>query len=609
MRKTALLLIICFTACYTVMAGDLERAFKYLNAGEYDKALQSVREELADEPTSAAANYAMARLCSSRDYRKYNLDSATIYINKAMAATPLKPDDKQTKKFLKLGVRDFTIKSLYDEINKLAFEKATLGNSFESYDHFLIYSHDETLNATATDKRDEIKYEELKITENIDVLKDFLNNYPKSKKYDEANRLYEKLLYEKTTKPNTHESYKEYLDKYPTGPYVKEAQAKYDKKLYESYIKKNTLGDYLDFEKNYPKSPYLAAVQDSIYSFSTKGQAAADYDAFIKGYPRNKNVMEAWGKLYDIYTANAVDSDYEVFERLYPNSPLKDRLTQDKYLAHLSLSPFKTNEKYGYVNTATQTMILAAQYAEASDFSDGLAAVAIEPCTDSCLYSYIDKSGRVVIDKHYTSAGDFDHGRAVVATSYCEGSPCLYGIIDRKGEYVLKPQYEEILPASEGLYATKKSIGYGFINEQGKVVVPFMYNDAIPFSEGLAAVQRGAEWIYIDKQGNQVFDKAFDNVSPYSSGLAAVTANDSTYGYIDKVGSWAIQPAFDFADPFIGDTAIVTIRDKNKKSKDYGLSFRYKIDKSGKTCYKLINPNAVLPHTKNTGSKRRKRTK
>ena len=606
MRKISLVVIMSLMSCYALIAGDIDKAFRHLNAGEYDKALESIRGELSDDPRNAAANYAMAKLCSSRDYKKFNLDSATIYINMAMAATPLNPEDKASKKYLKLGVRDFTIKSLYDEINKQAFDKAKAGASFASYDHFVAYSKDETLNAAAMEKRDEIKYEELKITENIDALKEFLNNFPKSRKYEEANALYERLLYEKITKPNTYEVFKEYIDKYPTGPHAKDAQAKYDLKLFEAYVKKNTLKDYNEFEKSYPKSPYLAAVQDSIYLISTRDNSSQEYYTFIKNYFGNKNIMEAWNRLYDITTMNASDSDYVLFEKNYPENPLKDRLTQDKFLATLTLSPFKTDDKYGYVNTQNQTLTITPQYAEASDFSNGLAAVALEACTDSCLYSYIDKSGKVVIDKKYASAGDFDHGRAVVAASYCDGSPCMYGVINRKGEYIIAPKYDDIMPMSEGLFAAEKGNSYGFIDIHGKVVVPFIYKDATAYNEGLAGVERGAEWIYIDKSGLQVFPQSFSNISSFSYGLAAVTVNDSAYGYIDKSGAWVIQPTFDFAEPFNRDTAIVTIREKNKKSKDYGLSFRYKIDRSGKAAYKLVNPNVTTSSSKNNKKKKKK---
>jgi len=137
-------------------------------------------------------------------------------------------------------------------------------------------------------------------------------------------------------------------------------------------------------------------------------------------------------------------------------------------------------------------------------------------------------------------------------------------------------------------------------------VIPFAYQDATSFSEGFATVKKDSTWIFIDKNGQKAFTQDFKNVSAFSSGLAAVTANDSTYGYINRSGDWAIEPTFEFAEPFEGDTAIVTIKETNKKSKYYELSFRYKIDKTGKSCYKLVNPNAVVAKKQDNKKKKKK---
>ena len=607
MRKYSILILaLLILSPRIINAGDLDRAFKYINTGEYDKALQNIREELNDDAKNVAANYAMAKLYSSRDFKQYNIDSATIYINKSYAAVPLKQDDKQTKKYLKLGVRDFTIKELFDEINKTAFEKAKAINSFASFDHFLSYSKDSILDIKAIDIRDEIRFNELKIREELQPLKDFLNNYPKSKQYEEANKLYEKLLYAQMTKSDSYQSYLDYMDKYPTGPYVKDAKAKYDQRLYESYLRKNKLDSYVEFEETYPKSPYLSLVQDSIYSFSTIHHTAADYNDFIKNYPSNKHIMDAWNRLFEIYTQSGIDSDYLFFQKIYPNNPLKERIQQELYLSQLPLAPFKSNDKYGYVNTATQVLVIEPQFAEASDFNSGLAAVTMKPCSDTCYYSYINKTGKVAFEKMFTSAGDFDKGKAIVATSYCDGEPCEYGIIDRQGEYIATPIYQDIQPASEGLFAARSAKGYGYIDGTGKTIIPFVYQDALAFHEGTAAVEKDSVWIYIDRSGQKIFQQSFKNASAFSSGLAAVSANDSLYGYINKSGNWAIEPKFDFAEPFEGDTAIVTIKETNKKSKEYGLSLRYKIDKTGKSCYKLINPNAAIIKKQSNKKKIRK---
>ncbi|MBS1619041.1 MAG: hypothetical protein JST76_11010, partial [Bacteroidetes bacterium] len=194
-KKIISIACISLLTAQSIIAGDLDKAFKNINSGDYDKARASIKEELEKDPKDVAANYAMAKLFSARDYKSINLDSATIYVNKAFAAIPLKEDDKQTKKYLKYGVRDFTITELYNDINKQAYAKAAAKNTFESYDNFVKYSKDETLNEQAADKRDAIRYDELSLKNDMEGLRQFLNDYPKSKKFDDANKLYEQLLY------------------------------------------------------------------------------------------------------------------------------------------------------------------------------------------------------------------------------------------------------------------------------------------------------------------------------------------------------------------------------------------------------------------------------
>ena len=606
--KRILLLSIIIAWTGNANAGDIDNAFKYLNTGEYARAYQYLHEELVKEPKSPAVHFGLAKLFSSHDYNGYNIDSATLYINKANAAIPIPPDDKQTKKYLKLGVRDFTIQSLYTDIYKEAYDKATATNTFDSYEVFLKCSNDTKLNEQASDRRDVIKYNEIKDKAELTTLKEFLNNYPHSKKYEEANILYEKLLYEDITHAGTYESYKTYMDKYPTGPYIKDAQTAYDRKLYESYLLKNNLDSYTLFEQYYPKSPYLAAIQDSIYAISTREHRPEDYHHFIVSYPSNKNIIDAWGKLYDIYTQNATDSDYLFFQKMYPNSPLKERIQQDIYLARLPLVPFKQNNKYGYINTSKQELLIQPQYFNAFEFNGGLAAVVLTECDDTCYYTYIDKTGKQAFPMSFSSAGDFVKGRAVVALKYCAGEPCQYGTINRQGQFVIPAIYQDLQPISEGLYVAHNSQGYGFIDETGKIIIAFKYQDATSFAEGISAVKHDSTWIFIDNTGGQLFPQSFATVTAFSSGLAAVTTNDSTFGYINKGGEWAIPSIYEYAEPFEGDTAIVTLRESNKKSKDYGLSFRYKIDKTGKNYYKLVNPNAPIVNTAKTkAAKKRKK--
>src|SRR5687768_5234962 len=126
---------VLFTAI--AMAGDIDKAFKYLNTGDYPNARKFLTEVVAEEPDNAAANYGMAKFFFAKDNPAYNTDSANVFIKRAAAKLPFKEDDKNAKKFLSLGVRDYTIEALRKDINNEAYAKVEKENSVESYQYFI----------------------------------------------------------------------------------------------------------------------------------------------------------------------------------------------------------------------------------------------------------------------------------------------------------------------------------------------------------------------------------------------------------------------------------------------------------------------------------------
>ncbi|MBK8659565.1 MAG: WG repeat-containing protein [Bacteroidetes bacterium] len=72
----------------------------------------------------------------------------------------------------------------------------------------------------------------------------------------------------------------------------------------------------------------------------------------------------------------------------------------------------------------------------------------------------------------------------------CESSDCRYGLIDKRGEFILPAEYEELNDPTEGLYLAAKDSKYGFVNAKGETMVSFKYTDALPFARGLRSSYR-----------------------------------------------------------------------------------------------------------------------
>lgn len=577
-----------------VFAGDIDKAFKALTSGDYTNALKFLREVLSEQTDNAAANYGMARFYSFKDNKSYDLDSANYYILKAAKKIPINPEEKEGKKFLALGVRDYTIQTLQKEINFEAYSAAEKANTLESYQHFLDLYTDPPLRENATNFRNQKAYMRAMSAQTPEAMEEFIKKYPEAAELNDAKAKYEKLVYERMTHDKTYESYKRYLDERPNGAYVKEARELYNEKLLEHYKQKNTLTAYIDFTNKYKDHPAYNSIQDTVYQLYTSDNSVEAYTNFVRNFKDNRNIKEAWEQLYVLYNVDASEAVYRKFLDEYPDYPDKDRVYADLELAKKELHPFSRDGKWGFGFQPAGDSInisIGFEYEEAYDFKNGLAAVRSKPCTEQkCIYYYINKANKRAFLPEFNFAGDFESGRAIVGTGNCETGDCQYGIIDKRGKFIVPAIYEELDDASEGLYMVAKDDKYGFINSKGDVVISLKYTDALPFKEGLAAVAIDGNWFFIDKTGAQKFISRFHDVSSFSEGLCAATQDGENWGYIDMTGNFVIEAIYESAEDFDLGYGIVSKKEKDPKNKAMTISQRYKVDKTGKVIEKLTAP-------------------
>ncbi|HLP21965.1 MAG TPA: WG repeat-containing protein [Chitinophagales bacterium] len=601
-------LLLCTLFSY---AGDIDKAFKYLNTGDYPNAKKFLIEALADEPDNAGVNYGLAKFFSMKDNPAYNLDSAIVYISAAAKKIPFKEDDKLTKKFLALGVRDYTIQTLQKTINFDAYAAAEQKNTFESYQHFIDHYTDKSFLEQAINFRNQKAYMKALMSKSVQQMEDFMNKYPDASDIKEAKETFEKWRYEQATADGSYQSYKKYIELYPTGKYVPEARDNYYEKLLKFYANKNTIEGYVEFVKLYKNHPAHGDIQDTIYKMATKENTVEAFKNFIANYQDNRNIIDAWDQLYLLYTAEGTQNDYLTYIQAFPDAPNKDKATRDIEISARDLKPFQSNDKWGYAilpMTDSIVMPIVPQYEEAYEFSNGLAAVRSKPCASDgrCSYSYINKANFKVFTDEFNYAGNFDHGYAIVGVGNCEDEDsCLYGVINKRGKFVIPPVHQEINDASEDYYLVAQNDKYGYLDRKGDVVVSLKYTDGLPYSQGMAAVCIDGNWYFIDKTGKQAFISSFRNVQSFSDSLAAVTQDGELWGYIDMAGTFVIQPAFESAEDFTGGFAIISKKEKDPKNKSMTISQRYKIDKTGKILEKLTAPKDLAKKaTKKKGGRR-----
>jgi hypothetical protein len=218
---------------------------------------------------------------------------------------------------------------------------------------------------------------------------------------------------------------------------------------------------------------------------------------------------------------------------------------------------YRTADRYGYIDKSGK-LVIPLKYQNATNFSEGLAAVQEENGTNSSGFGYIDRTGKIAIAPQFEVAGKFSGGLAPVKTATEQG------YINKTGKMVLKLKYSSLSEFHEDLamvlsetpdpkYPTGK---YGYINRQGKLVIPFQFTQANPFSQGLAAVKTLKSQGYINKKGKFVIQNP--NLDMYIAGNfqegmaaselgsgACSAAAYCNFVYIDRRGKVAIRPPAD----------------------------------------------------------------
>jgi hypothetical protein len=186
-------------------------------------------------------------------------------------------------------------------------------------------------------------------------------------------------------------------------------------------------------------------------------------------------------------------------------------------------------------------------------------------------WGYLDAEGLIAIKPQFADADPFDQGLARVC--FGEGLKRRYGLIDKKGRFIVPAKYSVLGQFSDDLARVEVKGKEGFMNRKGRLAIPAIYDEVIPFEKGTALAKHKGLWGRIDAQGKTVVPFVYEALRESESGLAAARQK-GLWGYLNSKGGWAIPPQFHFVRNFNGLTADVQVKT--------GKSLKWRtIDKTG----------------------------
>lgn len=223
----------------------------------------------------------------------------------------------------------------------------------------------------------------------------------------------------------------------------------------------------------------------------------------------------------------------------------------------------------------------------------------------------LDKRGNIVFNKDFLfdiRSHFFDSDSLFIFQEIID-EKTVKGLVNIKGEIIVKPKYQEIhLINDKEFYVVKSDNKYGFINKLGDEIIPVIY-DKVGFNinKNLIPVFKDGKWGFINRKNETKIPFEYDEAYAFLDDLAFVKKGDfygcidtknrikvqfnlektgypfftnklalfmenGKYGYINKKGRIKISAIYDKAFPFINGLAFVEMDGKvgyiDKKGKE-----------------------------------------
>lgn len=227
----------------------------------------------------------------------------------------------------------------------------------------------------------------------------------------------------------------------------------------------------------------------------------------------------------------------------------------------------KDGDKWGYVNKRGKCVI-KAKYDKAYNFTEnGLARVGQYNEEDGVFYyGFINKKGDTVVKAKYMYATDFyECGLAAVVDEDGE-----WGVIDAKGELVVKCKYEKIFIYDSGVIIAETSKGKVFLVDKKGEDISEKYEKIDWYEEAeIGVVYDDDEVGIINAKGKEILELTddYDAISNFNENGIGLYWEDDYYGIINSKGKVITKADYEYIFGFNKNNLAVFVNEDD----EYGI--------------------------------------
>lgn len=119
-------------------------------------------------------------------------------------------------------------------------------------------------------------------------------------------------------------------------------------------------------------------------------------------------------------------------------------------------------------------------------------------------WGYVNPAGAQIIPFSFTWANSFDGNFAIA------GNDPFLGLINKQGQYVINPYFEQLTFLNDTLIIAKSLGNYGIISISGDTLLNFAYLSIEPINEKVVRIEQGGAIFYYDLARNKIMKKEED---------------------------------------------------------------------------------------------------
>ena len=318
-----------FLVWTNISFGQYKKGVKYLDKGEYDKALAAFEADLEDKDTKPVAEYWLVKLFSDKNYEEVDLQKAHDYALSAQKSLR-KTSSNVRKKIQKEGVSNAALRKMQRNLTNRLFDKVVTNNEVDGYNNFLEKCKMASAPQieTASKNRNEKALSDAQQKNTFEEYKAFIEKY-----HENAQKLNpdlaieaEKLLFESYIKKNSWTMYFNFREIYPQNIYSLDSAGGFDM---VKIVRKKELSVFKAYQKAHPISPFMKFAKDNMFDIIMAGKDTREYDYFVRNFPDYERNDELWPVFYKLYIQDNGQKGVVEFYEEYPDYPDQVQLTKD----------------------------------------------------------------------------------------------------------------------------------------------------------------------------------------------------------------------------------------------------------------------------------------